>query len=137
MKSSVKEIYLVVGSCFILFILGFIAGCLFNECRSDSDTQGVAADVGGYDTAAERVERAASAIGDAAEYVREAAGEVRISIDEAGSIGEIARDIGSGTDRALDGLSDIEDGIQRVMGILGIAEKRNAEMETTRNNGMD
>jgi len=137
MKSSAKKVLLVIAACLLLFCLGFACGYLFDRIGIPGDTTGAAADVSGYETAAQRVERAKTAIDDVAGNVREAAGEVRISIDEAGSIGEIARDIGSRTDRALDGLGGLENGIQRVMGIMDAAEKRNAEMETAGSNGMD
>jgi len=137
MKSSAKKVLLVIAACLLLFCLGFSCGYLFDRIGSSIHPAGAGADVGGYDEAAGRIERAASAVGNAAGNVREAAGEVRISIDEAGSFREIARDIGSGTNRALDGLGDLENGIQRVMGIMDAAEKRNAEMETAGGNGMD
>jgi len=119
------------------FCAGFICGYLFNRIRSTGYQAGASADVSGYDTAAERAERAARAVAETAGNVAEAAGELRIGIDEVGSISGIAGDIGEGTDRALDGVGGLADGVQRIMGIMDGAEKRSAEMEAVSYRRMD
>jgi len=137
MKGVVKKVIYVIVACLLLLGINIGARYIFDGTRGTRNKTGTAADVGKYDAASERVERAAGAISDAAENVRGAHREVRISINEIGNIGNVARDIGDGINRTLDGTSDIADGIQRVMGILYEAEKRNAEMETASNNRMD
>ena len=137
MKSSVKKVMRNIIVCMLLLMLGFCGGYLFDRVRSGVNQAGTAADVRGYDEAAKRIERAEAAIGDATGSVRAASGEVRISISDAGRIREIAGDVADGNDRALSGVVDIADGIQRVMGILDDAEKRNKEMEGTCGVGMD
>jgi len=129
MKSSVKKIMrnIIIGV--LLFSLGFCFGYLFDRIRVSGNQAGAAADVSGYDEASRRIERAASEIRNAAGKVSGASGEIKIGYDEAGIIANVAFDIGRGNENALDGLSDLEDGIQRVMGILGDAEKRSKEME--------
>jgi len=137
MKNNVKKVMRNIIIILLLFSLGFCVGYLFNRARAGINKTGTEADVRDYDEAAQRIERAEAAIGDAAGNVREAAGEVRISIDEAGIIREVAGNIERGNDRALDGVSGIADGIQRVMEILDKAEKRSADMEGGGNVGLD
>jgi len=130
MKNNVKKVMRNIIIILLLFSLGFCVGYLFNRARAGINKTGTEADVRDYDEAAQRIERAEAAIGDAA-------GEVRISIDEAGIIREVAGNIERGNDRALDGVSGIADGIQRVMEILDKAEKRSADMEGGGNVGLD
>jgi len=137
MEINVKKSLHTIAVCLFLYTLGFCTGYFFDRIRTSIHPAGAGADVSGYDAASERVERAADEIRNAAGNVREAAGEVKISINEAGSIGEIARDIGSGTDRALNGVGSLADGVQRIMGIMDAAEKRNAKMEADSGIGMD
>jgi hypothetical protein len=137
MNNGFKKIFRRVIVGLFLFCFGFCAGHLFDRIRNAGNPRGAAADVGGYDSAAQRVERAVAAVGDATGKAREASGEIRISIGDVGNIGIIAEDIGSGVVRALDGLGDFEDGIQSIMGILDKAEKRNTKMETAYSSRMD
>ncbi|MDR0302470.1 MAG: hypothetical protein LBI04_09200 [Treponema sp.] len=137
MKSNVKKVmrFFIVG--LLLFAAGFVCGRYFDRIRILGNQAGTAPDVRGYDAASERTERAKDAIEDAARNVSGAAGAVRIGVDEAGRITGIAGDVGFGIDRALDGTRGLADGIQRVMGIMDAAEKRNAKMEETGGGGMD
>jgi hypothetical protein len=137
MQSVVKKIIRIVIACLLLFIAGFASGVVFNRCRSSSNTAGVTADVSGYNTAAQRIEYTARAVEDAARNVSGAQGEVRISIDDVGSITRVAYDIADGTDSALVGTSRITDGVQRIMGILDEAEKRDAKMEASGGDRLD
>jgi len=137
MENAVKKILRIFIICFLLFCFGFAAGYLFNRAGNNGYQAGAAADVSGYDTAAKRVEKSAAAIRDASANVAEAAGEIRINIDDVGIIASAAGDIRDGTVRALDGNLRIESGIQFIMGILDEAEKRNTEMEEVSDFGMD
>ena len=129
MKINVKKVFRVIAFILLLFCLGFVCGYLFDRSGNAGDTRRTAADVGGYDAAAKRIESAAGFVADAAGNVREASGEIRIIIDDVGNVREIACGIADGTVRALDGSWEIEDGIRRVVGILDDAEKRNKKME--------
>jgi len=137
MKSAVKKVICNIFIGLFLFSLGFCFGYLFDRIRVSGNQAGTAADVSGYDKASQRIERAANEIRNAAGNVREASGEIRIGIDEAGSIGDVARDIGRGNANAFVGLGGIESGIQHIMGIMDEAEKRNAEMENACDSRMD
>jgi hypothetical protein len=137
MESVVKKVMRIIIVGLFLLASGFAGGYLFNRCGNAGDPPGAGADVSGYDNAAERIERAAGAVEAAGRNVGEAAGEIRIGVSEAGRVGELAGDIGDGTSRALVGVGGIADGIQRVMGILDGAEKRNAEMEDVVNSRLD
>ena len=137
MKSNVKKVmrYIIAG--LLLFCIGFAAGYFSDRGRNSIHKAGITADVSGYDEAAKRIESATAAIRNVTRNVREAQGEVRIGVDEAGNIGGVAYDIREGAGRALDGAGDIESGIRLIVGILDEAEKRNAEMEEDSNNGVD
>jgi hypothetical protein len=119
--------YIIAG--FLFFCFGFAGGYLFNARGIPSDPAGAGADVANYDAAQERVSRAADEIRGAACNVRDASAEVRIGINDAGDIRDASLGVTDGIDRALYGAGQLEDGIQRVMGILDAAEKRNAEVE--------
>ncbi|MCL2808644.1 MAG: hypothetical protein FWD24_01120 [Treponema sp.] len=137
MKDAVKKNMRVVIIYLLLFCFGFCVGYLFDRIGNRINQAGAAADVGKYDKASERVERAADAIINAAGNVAEAAREVRVGFDEAGRIGNIAGDIADGVNSAYGGAYELADGIRRVMGILDEAEKRNATVEAVCCNGMD
>jgi len=137
MKNAAKKVLVIIVIVVFLFGSGFGCGYFTYRNRNTGNTHGITADVRNYDEAAERVERAAGAVSDAARNVGEAAGEIRISIEAAGRIGEIAGDIRDGVEGAASGAGELADRIQRVMGILDAAEKRSAENESTGNNGLD
>ena len=129
MKNAVKENLFFIVIIILLYGLGFAAGYLFDRAGNTGYQGGAAADVSGYDSASQRVEKSAAAIRDASASVAEAAGEVRNSIDDVGIITSAVGDIRDGTDRALDRTSRVESRVQFIMGILDEAEKRNTEME--------
>ena len=135
--TDVKKNICVIAACVLLFCADFACGYLFNGIGNTGNQAGVAADVRGYDEAAKRIENAAGAVADVTRNVSEAAGAVRINIDDAGSIREIAGDIGKGAVIALDGIGRIEGGIRIIGIILDEAEKRNAEMEEHCGGGLD
>lgn len=137
MKYVIKKILCVILT--VLFLLGISFAVRFILVGSGSagDKGGAAPDVSGYDTAAKRVESAAAAVAGVTRNVREASGEVRISINDVGIIRGAAFDIADGTVGALAGADRIADGIQFIMGILDDAEKRNTEMEAMGDSRLD
>ena len=137
MNSNVKKIFLIIAIGVSLFCLGFSWGYFFDRIRVAGNQAGTAADVSGYDEATRRIERTANEIRNAAGNVREASGEIRISIDDAGISAGIAGDIADANVRALNGVGSLADGVQRIMGIMDAAEKRNAKMEADSGIGMD
>jgi len=137
MKYVSKKIMRGIIAGVLLFCLGFCGGYIFDRFGIIRNQAGTAADVSGYDKVERRVENAKGSITDAAGTVRDASEEIRISINEVGGIGSVANEIGSGIDSALDGSRVIEIGIQRVMGTLDEAERRNKKMEEFSDSELD
>ena len=136
-KKNVKKILRNVGVGVLLFCFGFCGGYIFDRFGIIRNQAGTAADVSGYYKAEQRIEDAKGSITDAAGTVRDASEQIRISINEVGGIRSVANEIGSGIDSAFDGSRVIEIGIQRVMGTLYEAERRNKKMETSGDSKLD